>query len=80
MANKATLAAYGSLYSHVRYKEENKMISNEFTFRLILKVFIGSFHSFGFFNSYNIGIGGMVAYGIFCIYILISFRLDGLYE
>lgn len=71
---------FGSLYEHVKYKQESKAITNEAFFRMVIKVMMAGLHSFGFINAYSVCITGICIYLIFGLYLITSFRIDGLYN
>jgi hypothetical protein len=64
----------------VKYKQESKAITNEAFFRTVIKVMMAALHSFGFINAYGICFTGMGIYLAFGLYLIASFRIDGLYH
>ena len=74
-----TLSRYGSLYAHMKYKRENKLISNEFCLRQILKMSMASIHVFGYFSPIAVSFTGFLFYFGSSIMILGSFWFNGVY-
>jgi hypothetical protein len=80
MADMKSLQRYGSLYEHVKFRMGSKLITNETLFRTILKVMIAGLHAFGFMDATSVCVTGMILYFAFGTYLIISFRINGLYE
>lgn len=77
---RKTLNKYGALYAHVKYNKESKIISNEFCFRQMLKMIMAALHHFGYFSPLGICLAGIFGYGLFTLYILVTFWFNGLYR
>ena len=75
-----TIMRYGSFYTHVKYQRESKVITNEFCFRLMLKMLVAVIHSFSYFNSLAVCITAISGYGGFLLYILITLSFNGMYK
>lgn len=80
MEDEVTLTRFGGLYEHIKYKQESKAITNEAFFRTLIKIMMAALHSFGFINAYGICITGICGYLAFGLYLIASFRIDGLYN
>ena len=74
-----SLSRYGSLYAHMKYKRENKLISNEFCLRQILKMSMASIHVFGYFSPIAVSAAGSFLYLGFSVMMLGSFWFNGVY-
>ena len=80
MADPKSLKRYGSLYEHVKFKQGSKLITNETLLRTILKVMIAGLHAFSFIDATGVCVTGMILYFAFGVYLIASFRINGIYE
>lgn len=80
MAEAKSLQRYGSLYEHVKFGLGSKLVTNETLFRTILKVMIAGLHAFGFVDAVGVCVTGMILYFAFGVYLIASFKINGIYE